>query len=54
MDEEHSAERGPVVVYEYLDGEMWWRRKPSGEDLWALAEVWLAVDSVSAQVDWDA
>jgi hypothetical protein len=45
---------GPIVVYEYLDGEMWGRRKPSGEELRTLAEVWLRVDSLSGQVDWAA
>ena len=51
---EHGPEVGPVVVYEYLDGEMWGRRKPSSDELRALAEVWLMVDSLSAQVDWAA
>ena len=51
---EHGPEGGPVVVYAYLDGEMWGRRKPSEEELRALADVWLTVDSVSAQVDWEA
>lgn len=54
LDEEHSPKRGPIVVYEFLDGEMWGRRKPSGEELRALAEIWLTVDSISAQVDWEA
>ena len=54
VDSDHGPERGPIVVYEYLDGEMWGRQKPSENDLRALAEVWLAVDSLSAQVDWDA
>ena len=54
VDLEHGAERGPIVVYEYLDGEMWGRRKPSEDDLRALAEVWLAVDALSARVDWSA
>jgi hypothetical protein len=45
---------GPIVVYEYLDGEMWGRRKPSAEELRTLAEVWLRIDSLSEQVDWDA
>jgi hypothetical protein len=50
----HSPEVGPIVVYEYLDGEMWGRRKPSSDDLRALAEVWLTIDSLSTQVDWAA
>jgi len=54
VDEDHGPERGPIVVYEYLEGEMWGRRTPSADELRALAEVWLTIDSVSAQVDWHA
>lgn len=44
----------PVVVYEYLDGTMWGRRRPSPGELRQLAEAWLTIDSVSEQVDWAA
>jgi aminoglycoside phosphotransferase (APT) family kinase protein len=54
VDLEHSVERGPIVVYEYLDGEMWDRRRPSADELRQLAEVWLTVHSVSPDVDWEA
>jgi Ser/Thr protein kinase RdoA (MazF antagonist) len=50
----HSQEVGPIVVYEYLDGEMWGRRKPSDDELAALADVWLTVDSLSSQGAWAA
>jgi hypothetical protein len=42
----HGPEGGPLVVYEYLEGEMWDRRKPSAEQLAALAEVWLKVQAI--------
>jgi aminoglycoside phosphotransferase (APT) family kinase protein len=54
IDPEHTAERGPIVVYDYLDGEMWGRKKPSESELRALADVWLTIDSLSPQVTWDA
>lgn len=31
----------PIVLYEFMAGEMWDRRKPSAHDLGKLAEVWL-------------
>ena len=36
-----DASAGPVVVYRYMDGEMWDRRVPSAAELRALAELWL-------------
>ena len=41
---------GPVVIYEYLEGEMWDRQQPSQADLSQLAAAWLQIHSV--QVDW--
>jgi aminoglycoside phosphotransferase (APT) family kinase protein len=51
---EHGSDSGPLVVYEYLDGEMWDRRKPSEGELEALADIWLTVHTVSPTVDWEA
>jgi hypothetical protein len=51
---EHAPEVGPIVVYEYLDGEMWDRRKPSAARLAALADVWLTVHSVPTDQLWEA
>lgn len=42
----------PLVVYEYMSGEMWDRRRPSPQDLAALADLWLTVNSVSAADLW--
>lgn len=41
---------GPIVVYEYMEGEMWDRRTASATDLSKLMDVWLKVNSVPA--DW--
>lgn len=41
---------GPIVIYEYMEGEMWDRRCATATDLSNLMEVWLKMHSVSA--DW--
>ena len=41
---------GPVVVYQYMEGEMWDRRSVKAADLAKLLEVWLKMNAVSA--DW--
>jgi hypothetical protein len=40
----------PIVIYEYMPGEMWDRRPPASSDLLKLVQVWLKINSVSA--DW--
>jgi hypothetical protein len=45
---------GPILVYEYLDGEMWDRCKPSSSQLAALADTWLTVHSVTTDQLWDS
>jgi len=42
----------PVVIYRYMEGEMWGRRRVSLTDLSKLMAVWLQVHSVP--VDWPA
>jgi hypothetical protein len=42
----------PIVVYEYLDGEMWDRKRPSPAELTQLAELWLKTHTVSADNLW--
>lgn len=49
---EHGAERAPIVLYEYLDGEMWDRRKPSADELAALAALWLKVHAIPLERVW--
>jgi aminoglycoside phosphotransferase (APT) family kinase protein len=43
---------GPIVVYEYLDGEMWDRQVPSAGQLAALAETWLLVHATPPDRVW--
>ncbi|MBI5032870.1 MAG: aminoglycoside phosphotransferase family protein [Chloroflexi bacterium] len=43
---------GPVVIYEYLDGVMWDRRKPSAAELNQLAEVWLKLSEIPTDGLW--
>ena len=46
IEPDHGPEGGPLVVYEYLEGEMWDRRKPSAADLAALSDAWLKVQAI--------
>ena len=43
---------GPIVIYEYLEGEMWVRRCPSANELAQLAEVWLMVNALPTDNLW--
>jgi aminoglycoside phosphotransferase (APT) family kinase protein len=43
---------GPVVVYEFMDGEMWDRRRPTAAGLAALADIWLRMHAVSQESLW--
>jgi len=45
---------GPVVVYRYMEGEMWDRRVPSLQGLSALAELWVDLHSLGADGFWVA
>ena len=41
---------GPVVIYEYLEGEMWDRQTPTSADLHMLAAAWLKIQTL--QINW--
>ncbi len=43
---------GPIVVYKYMEGEMWDRYRPTAEELAQLAEVWLKMNGVSGTDLW--
>lgn len=43
---------GPVVVYRYMEGEMWDRRVPSAAELGALAELWLQFHCLGTDGFW--
>jgi aminoglycoside phosphotransferase (APT) family kinase protein len=45
---------GPIVAYEFMDGVMWGRRRPSDSSLAALAEVWLAMHALPTGGLWMA
>ncbi|MCB9460751.1 MAG: aminoglycoside phosphotransferase family protein [Anaerolineaceae bacterium] len=43
---------GPVVLYEYMAGEMWDRYSPTTEELAQLAQVWLKVNDIPIDKLW--
>lgn len=47
-----TPSRRPLVIYEYMEGKMWNRRRPTAEELQQLASLWLEVNSVTAKDLW--
>jgi len=43
---------GPVVIYEFMEGDMWDRRKPTGTGLARLADAWLQMNAAQADQPW--
>lgn len=43
---------GPLVVYAFMEGEMWNRRRPAATELAQLAEIWLKMNSVPTESLW--
>ena len=43
---------GPLVLYEFMPGTMWDRRRPAADDLARLAELWLAMHRVPTEGLW--
>jgi len=43
---------GPMVIYAYMDGEMWDRHHPSAPELAQLAELWLTMNGVPTDNLW--
>lgn len=43
---------GPIVVYEWMEGEMWDRHRPTETELAQLADVWLRMHTVSVEGLW--
>ena len=43
---------GPVVIYEFMEGEMWDRRRPAPADLAQLAGTWLKINAVKSDILW--
>jgi hypothetical protein len=48
----HATSRGPIVIYEFLEGETWDRRRPTSVELAQLADVWLKMNAVSSDELW--
>jgi thiamine kinase-like enzyme len=46
----YESSLGPLVVYEYLPGQMWDRQRPSPSNLSRLAETWLKIQALP--VNW--
>ena len=43
---------GPIVVYEYLEGTMWDRKRPDPEQLACLAQFWLTMQAIPTAGLW--
>jgi hypothetical protein len=46
----YEADKGPLVIYEYMEGEMWDRQAPTASGLAKLMEIWLKMNTLPA--DW--
>jgi aminoglycoside phosphotransferase (APT) family kinase protein len=44
----------PVVVYEFMDGEMWDRKRPSPHELAQLAQLWTKMHAIPTEELWSA
>ena len=50
--EPQSAAHGPLVIYEYMAGQMWDRHTPTDDDMRQLAALWLMMHRVSSNGLW--
>lgn len=48
----YDPAQGPVVIYEYMEGAMWDRRRPTSAELAQLAKVWLAFNALPTADLW--
>lgn len=48
----YDPDMAPVVVYEFMEGEMWDRKRPSPSELTQLTEVWLKMHTVPNEDLW--
>jgi hypothetical protein len=48
----YDSALGPVVVYAYMAGEMWNRKRPSPDQLRQLADLWLQVNALPVDDLW--
>ncbi|MFN2190499.1 MAG: phosphotransferase, partial [Candidatus Promineifilaceae bacterium] len=45
-------DHNPLVIYDYMEGQMWDRRAPSRNDLKRLAELWIQINEVKSSSLW--
>lgn len=50
--EKHDLNHNPIVIYEFMAGEMWDRYTPNKDELGQLADVWLLMNDVSTESLW--
>lgn len=50
--EKHEHGQNPIVIYEFMEGEMWNRYSPTVDELGQLADIWLRMNSVSVEDLW--
>ncbi|MBK8900399.1 MAG: aminoglycoside phosphotransferase family protein [Anaerolineaceae bacterium] len=48
----YDPDLGPVVIYEFLEGDMWDRRKPTAVQLQQLAHLWLTLNNLPSDGLW--
>ena len=48
----YDSEIGPIVVYEFMDGEMWDRKRPLPHELAQLAQLWTNMHAISTEELW--
>ncbi|MEM7336304.1 MAG: phosphotransferase, partial [Chloroflexota bacterium] len=47
-----NPQAGPFVIYEFMKGEMWDRKRPSSSQLTELADAWLTINAVQNEQHW--
>lgn len=50
--EKHDGDQKPIVIYEFMQGEMWDRYAPAADELQQLAHVWLRMNSAPVDDLW--
>lgn len=50
--QKHKDGQKPIVIYEFMAGEMWDRNKPTASELGQLAELWIQMNQVSVEDLW--
>jgi len=50
--EEHNGNQHPIVIYEFMQGDMWNRTTPTRANLQQLADLWIQMNQVSVENLW--